>query len=139
MPILIDGWNFIRNASSHIDDIDNGLLESAEELISILEDFQLKHNDPITLVFDSRSGHLDLRDARTPKLKVVAARDADSYIKSRIDGIPERQRRNLRVVSSDREVYYYAKSAYAAPLRCEEFWDKVRRGSDPAVKKGRPF
>lgn len=127
MPIVIDGWNFIRSEASDINDIDSNLLESADSLISRLENFLQTHNDPVIVVFDSRSCHLDTRRLVSPKIKIIASRDADEYIKKYIDATPERQRRNLRVVSSDSAVYYYAKSAYAAPIKSEEFWEKIKR------------
>jgi len=125
MPIIIDGWNFIRNDRSDIQDDESGALESAEELVSYLAAFQNSHSDPIIVVFDSRRGFLDISRRGDPRLKVVASADADSYIKRYIDKVPERQRRNLRVVSSDNDVYFYAKSSYATPIRCEEFWGKL--------------
>lgn len=125
MPIIIDSWNFIRSEKSGIDDEDGDPLGSARDLISRLEEFQNTHNDPIIAVFDSSNEYLGLGYKNSRKLSVVAARDADSYIKRYIDNVPERQRRNLRVVSSDNGVFYYAKSAYAAPMRCEEFWKKI--------------
>jgi len=127
MPIIIDGWNLIRNERSGIDDEDGDPLGSARELMSRLEEFQNTHNDPIIVVFDSSNEYLGLGYRNSRKLSVVAARDADSYIKKYVDNMPERQRRNLRVVSSDNDVFYYAKSAYAAPIRCEEFWNKMGR------------
>ena len=128
MPIVIDGWNFIRNNRSDIDDIDGDAMESAASLMGYLNDFQRSHNDPIVVVFDSKSGHLELAYQNTPRLKAVAAINADAYIKRYIDKMPERQRRNLRVISSDNAVYYYAKSAYASPLKSEEFWEKIKMG-----------
>jgi predicted RNA-binding protein with PIN domain len=79
----------------------------------------------MVLVFDSSNEYLGIDRQNTPKLTVVASRNADAYIKKYIDSVPEKQRRNLRVVSSDNEVYYYAKSAYAEPVRSEEFWNKL--------------
>jgi predicted RNA-binding protein with PIN domain len=125
MPIIIDGWNLLRNDRSRIEDDGEKSIESAAELITYLQDFQRNRGDPIVLVFDSTNEHLGLGYRNTAKLTVVAARNADSYIKKYIDGVPERQRRNLRVVSSDNDVYYYAKSAYAEPLRSEEFWNRL--------------
>lgn len=125
MPIVIDGWNFIRDRSSRIDDDGPDHLKGARTLIRYLQDFQSTHNDPIVLVFDSKYEYLEIDYRNTPKLKVVPARDADEYIKRYIDDVPERQRRNLRVVSTDNDVYYYAKSSYATPLKCREFWDKL--------------
>ena len=128
MPIVIDGWNFIRNKRSDIDDTDGDALDSVKALIGRLECFQQKHNDPIIVVFDSRLEHLDTGHENDARLKVVATKNADAYIKKYIDKIAEPQRRNLRVISSDNSVYYYAKSAYATPLRSEEFWDMINRG-----------
>ncbi len=126
-PIIIDAWNFIRSPESRIRDDDIDSLVAAERLISELERFQETHGDPVILVFDSTREHLGIDHKNDPKLRVVASKDADKYIKRYIDSIPERQRRNVRVVSSDNEVYYYAKSSYATPLRCGEFWEKLRR------------
>jgi predicted RNA-binding protein with PIN domain len=125
MPIIIDGWNLLRNDRSRIEDDGERSIESAMELIAYLEGFQAQRGDPIVLVFDSTKEHLGIDRRNTPKLTVVAARNADAYIKKYIDGVPERQRRNLRVVSSDNDVYYYAKSAYAEPVRSEEFWNRL--------------
>lgn len=126
MPIIIDGWNFIRDKNSDIKDDDRcEALESARKLIMHLWEFQASHNDPITVVFDSRHEFLDINYKNNRKLTIVPAKDADGYIKKYIDKIPERQRRNLRVVSSDNDVFYYAKSSYATPVKCGEFWEKL--------------
>ena len=122
MPILIDGWNFIRDPKSRLKDKEP--LQAAGVLIGYLQNFQLTHNDPIILVFDSKREFLDMKYKNSPKLTVVPTRDADDYIKRYIDQIPTRQRRNIRVVSSDNSVYYYARSCYAMVIKCEEFWNK---------------
>ena len=144
MPIIIDGWNFIRNRASRIPDDGPDALDAAAELVAYLGAFQASHNDPITVVFDSSNEYLDFDYRNTPKLRVVAARNADTYIKHYIDRTPERQRRNLRVVSSDNEVYFHARSAYATPLRSEEFWAKLsgrgrERDEDDGSDKERYF
>ncbi len=130
MPIIIDGWNLIRNRKSNIRDDVGDSLESARALISYLNRFQETHNDPIVLVFDSTNEYLDMRYTSTPKLKIVASRDADEYIKRYIEDTPDRQRRNVRVISSDNDIYFYAKSYSATPLRCEEFWGKLSPRED---------
>ena len=125
MPIIIDGWNLLRSDSSRIDDDGGKSIESALELITYLEDFQRLRGDPIVLVFDSTKEYLGIDRQNTAKLTVVAAKNADNYIKRYIDKVPERQRRNLRVVSSDKDIYFYAKSAYAEPQKSEEFWKRL--------------
>ena len=135
MPIIIDGWNLIRDEDSHINDDDTDSLEAAEKLVSYLDEFQHTHNDPIVIVFDSTHEYLDFDYENTPKLTVVPSRNADAYIKRYIDSVPERQRRNVRVVSSDNEVYYYAKSSYATAVRSGEFWAKMRGHTGRRRKK----
>lgn len=133
MPIIIDGWNLIRNDRSRIEDDGEKSIESVLELVAYLEDFQRSRGDPMVLVFDSTREYLGIDHKNTPKLTVVAAKNADNYIKKYIDKVPERQRRNLRVVSSDNDVYFYAKSAYAEPVKSEDFWKKL----DPASSSRR--
>jgi len=130
MPIIIDGWNFIRDENSEIDDTEGEALDSARILLSYLDDFQRSHNDPITVVFDSRHEYLDMKYENSPKLRIVPSRNADDYIKRYIDNVPSREKRNLRVVSSDSDVYFYAKSSGATPLKAEDFWDTVYRDRD---------
>lgn len=134
MPIIIDGWNFIRNHRSRISDETSESLEAARALIARLSRFQQTRRDPIILVFDSSNEYLDMDYTSSPALRIVPAKDADAYIKRYIDRTPERQRRNLRVVSSDNDVYFYAKSSYATPLRSEEFWGKLEGHGHTNVK-----
>lgn len=126
MPIIIDGWNLIRNDASDISDDEGDSLESAAALISCLGQFQIKHKDPVIIVFDSTNEFLGLDHKNYERLSVVAAKNADRYIKRYIDKTPERQRGNLRVVSSDKDIYYYARSSYATPVKSEEFWVKLK-------------
>ncbi len=126
MPIIIDGWNLIRSKASDIDDDERDSLISARLLIVMLRDFQRTHRDPIILVFDSKHEYLEIEYSNTPQLKIVPARDADLYIKKHIDNYPEKQIKNLRVVSSDKDIFYYAKSRYAAPVTSEQFWRKLK-------------
>lgn len=130
MPIIIDGWNLIRCKASNISDDEGEALDSAASLMAYLLRFQETHNDPIVVVFDSSSGHLGLGFENNQKLRAVASKNADVYIKKYVDAAPERQRRNIRVVSSDNEVYFYAKSAYATPIRSEAFWNKLKLSLD---------
>lgn len=125
MPIIIDAWNLIRDGASSIDDEESESLESAHLLIESLKRFQQTHGDPIVLVFDSSNEFLGLDHKNSDKLKVVASKNADDYIKRYVSAIPERQRRNLRVVSSDSDIYYHAKDHYATPVKSGEFWGKL--------------
>lgn len=126
MAIIIDGWNFIRNRHSDINDAEHDSLDSARMLISRLESFQMSHSDPIMVIFDSTNEYLGINYRNSPKLSIVASKDADEYIKRYLDKTPEKQRKNIRVVSSDNDVFYYAKSSYASALKSEDFWKKLK-------------
>lgn len=134
MPIIIDGWNFIRCDASDLRD--DEALDAARILIAYLQRFQRKHNDPIILVFDSSYEYLEISYTNTAKLKVVPTRDADDYIKRYVDDTPERQRPNLRVVSSDRSVYFYSRDSRANALKCEAFWQTLYRDAEAGQTNG---
>lgn len=124
MPLVIDGWNFIRNKRSDIIE-DAESLDAARTLIAYLASFQKSHNDPVLVVFDSKREFLETGFQNTPKLRIIPAKNADRYIKNYLDDTPEQQRKNIRVVSSDKEIFYYARSCGAAPIKCEDFWEKL--------------
>jgi predicted RNA-binding protein with PIN domain len=134
MPLIIDGWNFIRSDASDIKDEES--LEGARILIAYLERFQRTHGDPIILVFDSSSEFLDISYHNSPKLTIVPSRDADTYIKRYVDNTPERQRPNVRVVSSDKSIYFYARDSRATPVRSDEFWRTIYRDSQRRETNG---
>jgi predicted RNA-binding protein with PIN domain len=126
MPILIDGWNLIRDGDSDIADEEGDYLDSARELISYLKEYQTHHKDPMIVVFDSKHEYIDIDHRNTANLTVIPAKDADDFIMDYVASAPERQRRNIRVVSSDNSVYYESRRAGATPLRSAEFWEKLR-------------
>lgn len=123
MPIIIDGWNLIRHDSSPLWEMES--LAAARVLISNLQQFQKNRKDPIILVFDSKNEYLDINYTNTDKLTIVPTADADVYIKKYVDKTPLKQRQALRVVSSDKAVYLYARGSYANILKCDEFWQKL--------------
>lgn len=120
---------------SDIADDERDYLEPARTLIRYLDEYQRTHRDPILLVFDSKNEYLAIEYRNRPSLKVIPVKDADEYIKAYLDKTPSRQRRNVRVVSSDNSVYYYAKDSYATAIRAEEFWDKLYKSLKPAESK----
>jgi len=127
MPLIIDGWNLLRNKNSDIKVHRDSLMDSVGALVSRLEVYQMCHSDPITVVFDSRRRDSRIAFPRTSRLRILTAEDADDHIKRSIESTPPEQRRNLRVVSSDNEICAYAKLHSATVLRSDEFWAKLKR------------
>src|SRR3989338_6745840 len=81
MPIIIDGWNLVRNEKSDIDDGELEGIETARRLIVYLEEFQRGRGDPVIVVFDSTREHLALDFGRSRRLTIVPSANADEYIK----------------------------------------------------------
>jgi predicted RNA-binding protein with PIN domain len=125
MPIIIDGWNLIRDRNSLLRDQEP--LQAASALLSRLQSFQSRHSDPIVVVFDSSNEYLEIPYRNTSKMKIIPTPDADDYIKRYLDQVPANQRRNYRVISSDLSVYDYARSSSAQAIRCGEFWNRLQR------------
>lgn len=125
MPIIIDGWNFIRDKCSALRNKEP--LEAATALISFLQTFQAGKNDPIILVFDSSHSFLNIPYRSSPKFKIVAVENADNFIKKFLDKLPANQRRNFRVVSSDLDIFDYSRQSQATALKSAEFWQKLKK------------
>lgn len=123
MPIIIDGWNFIRTSGSPLKNQEP--LAALRSLITLLKTFQVRHSDPIMLVLDSSSEFLDIPYRNSPKLKIVPAKNADNFIKHYLDKIPANQRKNYRVVSSDLDVFDYSRQLSATAIKCADFWPKI--------------
>ena len=119
MAYLIDGNNFIGYlSSSSLKDP-----QSKYILVSKLKVFQRFKKTRIILVFD---GYPDLnligKHLRSKKFSVLFPppdQNADQLIKDTI--LKQTDLRRFYVVSSDREVQWFAKSKGAKTLDCEEF------------------
>jgi predicted RNA-binding protein with PIN domain len=128
MPILIDGWNLIKDKSSVLKN--QTPLAAAQALIGYLFTFQITHNDPILLILDSKKECLALHHRDSAKLQIIPTPNADSFIKKYVDRTAANQRRNIRVVSSDLDIYDFARHCQATVIKCSEFWRKLLKKSE---------
>ena len=123
MAYLIDGNNLLGclYAGGHRDPA----LRSA--LVGRLQAFQRHSRTRVILVFDGTAPP-DFPDPGKDKFAVLfppPGQSADALIVDYIER--HRDRRNLFVVSSDREIRAVARQSGATSLRCEEFRQKMKK------------
>ncbi len=122
MAYLIDGNNLLGHiyAGYHRDPANRSAL------VGKLRAFQQQTRTRVILVFDGPEPR-DFADPGKDKFAVLfppPGASADSLIVDYIERRPNR--RNLFVVSSDREIRAIAREAGATSLRCEEFHREMK-------------
>lgn len=114
---LIDGNNLfgkiphLRNLKCDI---------ASEKLILILQRYFLNKKTKVTIFFD---GYLPERIKTNFEVVYSINRSADELIKNKID--KSIRNKNLTVVSSDLEIYSYAKECGCTAMKSEEFYKKI--------------
>lgn len=128
MPIIIDGYNYI----GAVRDISLNEPDKEEKLINKIAYFSSGYKKKITIVFDGQKssiykegakykrGHINIVISRYPKT-------ADETIKIMID--TSNHKRDLTIVSSDQDIYKYAKKSGAKAINCLEFERQIRKGN----------
>jgi len=129
MPYLIDGNNLI----GYLPSLEIRSDESRHELISRLLVFQKVKNTRVVVVFDGPPDP-DLTEEDFKGIPFFIhypdfGQNADSVIKKIIS--KETDLRRFFVVSSDREILFFAKSKGAKTLNCPEFNKQLKK----ALKK----
>lgn len=129
MPYLIDGNNLI----GYLPSLEIKAPESQYELISRLIIFQKIKNTRVMVVFDGPPNpNLSEEDFKGMSFYVFYPdfdQNADDVIKKIIS--KETDLRRFFVVSSDKEIKFFAKSKGAQSLNCQEFNKQLKK----AVKK----
>jgi uncharacterized protein len=130
MPYLIDGHNLIP----HIPGINLAMADDEERLIRLLQIFAGKARTKITIFFDGAPPG-EARTARFGPVTAIFIRQgssADQGIATFLHKLGKRAR-TWWVVSSDRQVQAYARSAGAQVLTASEFATRLAvSGSPPA-------
>ena len=123
MAYLIDGNNLLGHvyAGFHRDPAHRSAL------VGKLQAFQRQTRTRVILVFDGVAPY-GFPDPGKEKFSVLfppPGESADSLIVDYIERRPDR--RNLFVVSSDREIRAIAREAGATSLRCDEFYREMKK------------
>jgi predicted RNA-binding protein with PIN domain len=124
MPYLIDGNNLI----GHIPDLSLADSGSRSQLVSRLRRFQKVKNTRVILVFDGPPREeLDLQDHSGLPFVILhpePGRNADSLIEEIIK--EQTDLRRFFVVSSDRDIRYFAGKNGAKSITCEDFHRELK-------------
>jgi predicted RNA-binding protein with PIN domain len=141
MPYLIDGHNLIpKLPGMHLDMVDDEL-----QLVELLQDFCRRNRKQVDVYFDNApAGGLKVQKyGAVTAYFTRAGIPADEAIRARL-GRLGREARNWSVVSSDRAVQAYARSAKAQIISSESFanmlsqpsedsYDEPAEGDDPSL------
>ncbi len=123
--IIIDGYNLIHSIPKLKNTLNNDLESARDDLIDMLFRYKNKKKVDITVVFDGRAGSIENED--TNKGIIVhfsqAPEKADQVIKRLIDKYEKE--RGVMIVSSDRELFDYAKVCGLKRIRSENFSEKL--------------
>jgi len=124
---IIDGYNLLYKSSDLKKNIETDINSAREKLILQLDNFFSSKRASVYLVFDGVSNFTHFNPYSTPKIRVLFSKKnqkADILIKKIID---ESQNKSLiTVISSDHEVYQYAKVSRCKAIKSEEFLQKMK-------------
>ncbi|MCX7917821.1 MAG: NYN domain-containing protein [bacterium] len=123
MEYIIDGFNLIK--TSFIKKYERQGIEFAQEfLIDILERYKRKHPTiDITIVFDGKSSNFSFYQRR--KIKIIFSNEtsADEKIREILEN--RKERKQIWVVSDDREVQEFTKILGSKFINVNEFLEVV--------------
>ena len=118
MRFLLDGYNVIGHVS-HISLADPNKIE---RFIEWLKKYQQKGHH-LTVVFDGKNELVGFnRTERQPGMTIIhtaASQSADDFIKEKINA--KKDTSNMTVVTSDRDILFYAKKAKVRSLTSPAF------------------
>jgi len=124
---VIDGYNLVYKSSVLKKIIDEDLNIAREKLILQLDNFFSSKRASVYVVFDGNSDLTYLNSYRTPNIRVLFSKKnqkADILIKKIID--ESKNKSLITVISSDHEVYQYAKVSRCKAIKSEEFLKKMK-------------
>lgn len=119
--IIVDGYNLIHAIPAIRNKLGYDLETARNDLINLLVRFRIKKKTYITVVFDGKSGSLEEREEKK-NIEVCfshAPEKADQVIKRMIDKVEGEK--GIMVVSSDREIFDYAKVCGLQRIKSEKF------------------
>jgi predicted RNA-binding protein with PIN domain len=131
VPYVIDGNNLLGSWGGP-----SGQDDRRAEVVRRVAAFCRARGAKATLVFDGHPLRPDMeaQDLGPLRLRVPpAGQDADTVIREIVDGTPRPA--ELVVVTSDKALYSYAKTAGAAVLRAHE-WNAIERRISPPSPSG---
>jgi len=123
MHYLIDGYNLIHRIDSYRSKLGKSLEEARQTLLIQLSSFRAASGSEITIVFDGAASGGSLRSGISILFSNLPNK-ADELIKRMVD--QNKSKQSLTVVSSDREVTWYAKGCGCSIMTAESFYQKMK-------------
>jgi len=123
--IIIDGYNLIHSIPKLKNKLNSDLESARNDLTDMLFRYKNKKKVDITVVFDGRAGSIESKDRKKGIVVYFshAPEKADQVIKRLID--KNEKEKGVMVVSSDREIFDYAKMCGLKRVRSDNFTDKL--------------
>jgi predicted RNA-binding protein with PIN domain len=125
--IIIDGYNLMHFYPGYKELINEDMEYAREKFLQEISPLFDSAKHSIVVVFDGRRD-FDINAHSLPKIKVIFSafpEKADARIKDLIDH--SRNKALTTVVSSDREVYQYAKVSRCNALTSDDFFRRFRK------------
>ena len=126
---LLDGYNIIKQApelaQKKLEDGRNGLIRMIET-----HQPQGSLNNRVTIIFDGQPGMWGQVSGSTVNVIFTETESADDKIKSLVED--SRFKKNIVVVSDDKEIKFAVRPLGATVLSVKEFWAKFRPRSTSA-------
>ncbi len=135
MPYLVDGNNLI----GHSPDLRARSEASRKELVKRISAFHRTKHAKVTVIFDGEAGELVPDGLVLGGVKVIFSgprMDADRKIKHIIR--ESTNPKSLIVVSSDNEVYNFARLHGAKAMKCHQFNEMLREAAQATTDEAKP-
>ncbi len=135
MPYLVDGNNLI----GHSPDLRLRSEASRRELVKRISAFHRAKRAKVIVIFDGEAGELVPDGLVLGGVKVIFSgrqMDADRKIKQMLR--ESTTPKNFIVVSSDNEIYNFARSQGAKAMKCHQFNQLLREAGPPATDEAKP-
>ena len=137
LHFVLDGYNLIKQTPALAE---RCLEEGRTALLALIEKEGLRGSprNAVTVVFDGQQGLGGCPSGENPHVIFTSWESADDKIKRLVDEAPNRK--NIVVVTEDREIKYYVRAAGAQVLGVREFLNRMKtqgkhNAPPPADKK----
>lgn len=127
--IIVDGYNMIYRIPKLARMMESDLEQARSELIWLLKSYLVRARVHIVLVFDGKYAGLNTTSPRVKnRLQIIFSKHpikADPIIKKMLHD--EKKKKGLTLVSEDKELMQYARSAGSQVLSPAEFLHRIEK------------
>ena len=140
MNIIIDAYNVMRSTRFSDDCVAKVLKNQREQFLTLLSAYAEKSNNRIVAVFDGGGSGEVFGNSEVYGLVEVrysaGGETADEVIKKL--AAEAQNPREVLIITSDKEISYYARNCGATVVSAVDFYSKIRRNTAHAEKEPTP-